>query len=71
VAFLLETKKMDAREFPAVSTVHEACDLLKLSRVTLYKLIGADRLRTFKIGRKRLISGEATEFVRTNEHPEV
>jgi len=40
---------------PAVLTVDEAAERLRVSRWTLYGLIRSGRLRTVKIGRRRLV----------------
>ncbi|MGI5224045.1 helix-turn-helix domain-containing protein [Actinoallomurus sp. CA-142502] len=40
---------------PAVLTVDEAAERLRVSRWTLYNLIRSNQLRTVKIGRRRLI----------------
>jgi excisionase family DNA binding protein len=40
---------------PAVLTVDEAAERLRVSRWTLYNLIRTNQLRTVKIGRRRLI----------------
>jgi excisionase family DNA binding protein len=49
-----------------VLTVDEAADRLRVSRWTLYTLIRSNQLRSFKVGRRRLIEVEAlTECIRT------
>lgn len=42
-----------------VLTVDEAAERLRVSRWTLYTLIRSNQLRTFKIGRRRLVSADA------------
>jgi excisionase family DNA binding protein len=44
---------------PAVLTVDEAAERLRVSRWTLYNLIRSNQLRTVKIGRRRLIPASA------------
>jgi excisionase family DNA binding protein len=36
-------------------SIEQACQALTISRPTLYELIGADRLRTVRAGRRRLV----------------
>lgn len=51
---------MDEREIPAVLyRVEEAAEALRLSRSELYELIRSDRLRTVKVGRRRLVPVDA------------
>lgn len=53
-------KVMDEREVPAVLyRVDEAAAALRLSRSVLYELIRSGRLRTVKVGRRRLVPVEA------------
>jgi excisionase family DNA binding protein len=40
-------------------TVQEAADRLRVSRWSVYNLIRSDRLRTVKIGRRRLVTPAA------------
>ena len=40
---------------PAVLTVDEAAERLRVSRWTVYNLIRSNQLRTVKIGRRRLV----------------
>jgi excisionase family DNA binding protein len=46
--------------------VNEAVAVYRLSRSTLYKLIAAGKLRTIKIGGRRLIPREALETLLTS-----
>ncbi|MEU4571445.1 helix-turn-helix domain-containing protein [Nonomuraea sp. NPDC023979] len=49
-----------------VLTVDEAAQRLRVSRWTLYTLIHSKRLRTIKIGRRRLVPVDAlTECLKT------
>jgi len=53
---------------PTSSTVSDFCERHKLCRATAYKEIASGRLRTFKVGRRRLISDDAErDWQRTNE----
>ena len=40
---------------PKVATVNETCDLLRVSRGTIHKLVKTGRLRSSTIGTRRLI----------------
>lgn len=42
-----------------VLTVDEAAERLRVSRWTVYNLIRSNQLRTFKIGRRRLVPASA------------
>jgi excisionase family DNA binding protein len=42
-------------------TVQEAADWLRVSRWSVYNLMHTNRLRTIKIGRRRLISRDALD----------
>jgi excisionase family DNA binding protein len=42
-----------------VLTIDEAAEQLRVSRWTLYNLIRTNRLRTIKIGRRRLVPASA------------
>lgn len=47
---------MTPNHSPVALTVGDACEYLGgLSRATLYRLVAADRLRTFKVGARTLI----------------
>jgi excisionase family DNA binding protein len=49
---------------PVAYSVEEAAKALRLSRETLYELIRSQRLRSIKVGRRRLVPLSAlTEFV--------
>ena len=49
-------------------SVMEAAKALNLSRQTIYDLIAKDELRTFTVGRRRLISDQAiTDFIEARE----
>jgi excisionase family DNA binding protein len=43
-------------------SVPQACERLSISRMTLYRLLRRDQIKTVKIGRRRLVS--ATELNR-------
>jgi excisionase family DNA binding protein len=49
---------LGARE---VFTVPEACDYLRISKWTLYRLMNSHKLKTLKIGTRRLIRRDALE----------
>jgi excisionase family DNA binding protein len=44
---------------PVVYTITEACQVLKVSRWTLYQLIRSRRLATISIGKRRLVPASA------------
>ncbi|MBO0845949.1 MAG: excisionase family DNA-binding protein [Nocardioides sp.] len=44
---------------PAVYTVDEAAEALRISKDSLYELIRSAQLRSFKVGRRRLVPIEA------------
>jgi excisionase family DNA binding protein len=44
-----------------VLTAREACEYLRISKWTLYRLIGAGQIKTMKIGRRRLIRRQSLE----------
>ena len=46
---------------PLAYTVEQALEIVPVSRTRLYAAIGTGELRTFKDGRRRLISVEALE----------
>lgn len=49
-----------------VLTVDEAAERLRVSRWTLYTLIRSNQLRSFKVGRRRLIEADAlVECIKT------
>jgi excisionase family DNA binding protein len=47
-------------------TIREACDRLKLSRASLYRLIQSGRLPSVRIGRsRRVVSEDLDRFIAT------
>lgn len=51
---------------PIANTIADAAKRLGVGRTTLYELIGARQLRTFKVGARTLIpEAELTRFVQT------
>lgn len=48
-------RRFDATAQPLVVTVPEACDLLRVSRWTVYQLIRSGKLETVTIGTRRLV----------------
>ena len=44
---------------PRVLTIDEAAARMRISRWSLYNLIRSKRLRTIKVGRRRLVSADA------------
>jgi excisionase family DNA binding protein len=42
-------------ELPVLLTITEACNLLRISRWSFYRLVQQRRLRTVKIGARRLV----------------
>lgn len=58
-------------ETQPVYSMAEAFEALRMSRATGYELVNSGRLRTYTVGRRRYISGEALiEFVRGREQAE-
>lgn len=52
------------QETPSVLTVDEARRALKISHATLYRLLAAGELRSFRVGRSRRIAWSALqEFI--------
>lgn len=49
------------RTKPLAYTVEQTLELVPLSRTRLYAAIGSGELRTFKDGRRRLISAQALQ----------
>jgi excisionase family DNA binding protein len=58
---------MKEKEFvvpPVVYRVEEAAEALRISRDAVYELIRSGQLRSFKVGRRRLVPIDAlTEYV--------
>lgn len=58
---------MNEKEYvvpPVVYRVEEAAEALRLTRDAVYELIRSGQLRSFKVGRRRLVPIEAlTEYV--------
>ncbi len=50
---------MDTPEIAMVYSLNEAAETLRISLRKLYHEIDSDRLHTFKIGNRRLVSREA------------
>ena len=49
---------------PAVYTVDEAAEALRIGKDAIYELIRSDQLRSFKVGRRRLVPIQAvSEYV--------
>lgn len=46
---------------PALLTVAESCQALRISRWTFYRLVQQRQLQTLKIGRRRLVTTDAVE----------
>lgn len=56
------TKPMTTNETqPVLLTVTEVCELLHLSRPTVYGLINSGQLRSFKVGRVRRVPTSAVD----------
>ena len=47
------------QQIPVAATVDEAAHLLRTSRSRVYELLEANELRSFLLGRKRLVCGES------------
>jgi excisionase family DNA binding protein len=56
-----EAKESRETSVPALLTVVEACQVLRIGRWMLYRLIHTRRLETVKIGRRRLIPAGAIQ----------
>lgn len=54
-----KTKEQHAPLVPSVLTISEACEVLKISKWTLYRLIHSQQLKTIKIGSRRVVSVES------------
>jgi excisionase family DNA binding protein len=60
----MEASKGTALVVPVVYRVDEAAEALRISRDTIYELIRSGRLRTIKVGSRRLVPLVAlTEYV--------
>lgn len=46
---------------PLTLTVNSFCELTSLGRTTAYKMLNEGRLRSFSVGRRRLITMESVE----------
>lgn len=56
--------KASAQPGSAMLTIEEACQYLRISKWTLYRLIHTGNLKTIKIGSRRIIRGSSLqEFV--------
>jgi excisionase family DNA binding protein len=51
----LEKTESQKQPQPAMLTVAEACAYLRISKWSLYQLIRQDKLKSVKIGRRRLV----------------
>lgn len=55
---------------PLAHSIPEACRILGAGRSTIYELIAAGELRSFRIKSRRLVSADAlAQFVRDREGP--
>lgn len=55
----------------AVLTAHEACDYLRISKWTLYRLIGGGQIKTMKIGNRRLVRRQSLELYMEEKEAEL
>ena len=57
-------------QFPQVMTLKEAAASLKVPLPTLHKLISTDQLISYRIGRRRYITGKAAlDFILSRHSP--
>lgn len=55
-----------------LNTIEDVMERLCIGRATAFKLIGSRRLRSVKIGRRRLVSEAAlTEFIERLDHEDL
>jgi excisionase family DNA binding protein len=52
---IMSQSKTDAAVIPVVYRVEEAAEALRISRDSIYELIRSGRLRTIKVGARRLV----------------
>jgi len=58
------TRKPDKLESPVAVDIGEVCRLLSIGRTSVFSLLKAGQLRSFKIGRRRLVVRESViDFV--------
>jgi excisionase family DNA binding protein len=58
------------QEVPAAATVDETAHVLRTSRNTVYSLLDSGELRSFTLGRKRLVVGDSiAALIRKREQP--
>jgi excisionase family DNA binding protein len=61
---------LEATQFPQVMTLKEAAASLKVPLPTLHKLISTDQLISYRIGRRRYITGKAAlDFILSRHSP--
>jgi excisionase family DNA binding protein len=56
-----DRRRLNLQSAQAVLTAREACDYLRISKWTLYRLIGAGQIKTMKISNRRLIRRQSLE----------
>ena len=60
----MQSHRLAAPAGNGMLTVVEACEFLRISKWTLYRLIQANQLRTVKIGSRRLVRRQSlAEFI--------
>ena len=46
---------------PRLLSIHQACQILGLSRTSVYSLLASDQIRSVTVGRRRLVPREAID----------
>jgi excisionase family DNA binding protein len=61
---MVEFKHSELEELPRLLSIKQACRLLGVGRSNLYEMLALGRVRSVKIGRRRLVPRDAIdEFV--------
>lgn len=56
-----EVERASGKPDRLLLSIVEACEVLGLSRTQVYSLVSAGRLRTLKVGRRRLVPSSAID----------
>lgn len=57
----LSSRRLGMRLYGAVLTAREACEYLRISKWTFYRLVRSGQIRTMKIGNRRLVRRQSLE----------